>query len=218
MELTLNRFKGFDIYQPKYGYRFSAEPFVLTNGLEFKTPKKVVDFGSGCGIIAIITALKNPDSFIYAIEKNPEYIKIIEKNLRINNISNVVVLEDAKSIPPNTIDYFISNPPYFKKGKFRPSVKYPNEKFETGGSNMFVAEARRLLKNKGTLRFTFHPSALVELVYTLNSNNFGLKAIQPVYGKLSKDSPFILIEAKLASKDYIEFKPPIVLKELEPSI
>ncbi|AEA33950.1 tRNA1(Val) (adenine(37)-N6)-methyltransferase [Hippea maritima] len=214
MDLILTKFKGFEILQPRYGYHFSAEPFVLTQNLEFKIPKRIVDFGSGCGIISVIVALKNPNSFIYAIEKNSKYIDIIKKNFKINKINNAIVLRDDREIETNSIDYFISNPPYFMEGKFRLSKKYLNEKFESyGGEKQFILYAKRLLKSKGTLRFTFHSTRLIEIIDTLRFNKFGIKTIQPVYGNLNKKSPFVLVEAKFASPDYVEIKPPIVLSQ-----
>ncbi len=211
MELLLHDFGHFKIYQPKDGYHFSYEPFILTMNLKSKSNKKIIDFGSGCGVIAVIVALQNPKSFVYAIEKYEKYIDIIKKNFRVNNIKNAKVLKQIDDIQINSIDYFITNPPYFTKDKFRPSKKYFNERFENEDLSQIILYAKRLLKNKGVLKLTFHPNRFIELVEILKINNFGIKTIQPAYGNVHKKASFVLVEARLASPSHVEFKPPVIL-------
>ncbi len=210
-DLVLNDFGTLKIYQPKEGYHFSSEPFVLSKDLVFKTPKRIVDFGSGCGIIAVIVSLNNPKSTVYAIEKNKDLRKIIEKNIKLNGIKNVEVLPSTDALETNSIDYFITNPPYFKIGSYRPSKKFFEEKFETESLDKIIGYAKRILKNKGTIRLSFHPSRFMELIQTLKDTSFGIKTIQPVYGKLNKKASFIVVEASLSSPSHVEFNPPLIL-------
>ncbi len=209
--LVLNDFGDFKIYQPKEGYHFSFEPFVLSKDLVFKAPKRIVDFGSGCGIIAIIVSLNNPNSTVYAIEKNKDLREIIEKNIELNGIRNVKVLSSTDVLKTNSIDYFITNPPYFKIGSYRPSKKFFKEKFETEGLDKIIGYAKRILKNKGTLKVSFHSSRFMELIQVLKDNNFGMKTIQPVYGKLNKKASFVVVEASLSSPSHVEFNSPLIL-------
>jgi len=216
MELILNDFGYFKIYQPKSGYHFSSEPFVLTCDLKFAHSKVFVDFGSGCGIIAVILALKNPSSLVYAVEKNEDYLDIIEKNFTINNIKNAKVVKGGEDIPNNSTDIFLSNPPYFVSGRYRISQKYKLEKFEVEPVGSIVKVAKRVLKNKGILRVSFHPTRIFELFETLKLNSFGIKSVIAVHGNSQKSASFLIVEAKLASQDFVVFKPPIFLDDFDP--
>ncbi len=213
-DVVLNDFGSFKVYQPSKGYHFSFEPFVLSRDLKFKAPKRIIDFGSGCGIIAIILSLNNPNSAVYAIEKNKDLREIIEKNIELNGIRNVKVLSSTDVLETNSIDYFITNPPYFKLGSFRPSKNFFEEKFETESLDKIVGYARKILKNKGTIRLSFHPSRFMELIQVLKNNNFGIKTILPAYGKLNKKASFVVVEASLSSPSHVEFKPPVILNKL----
>ena len=210
-DVVLNDFGSFRVYQPQKGYHFSFEPFVLSKNLIFKAPKKVVDFGSGCGIIAVIVSLNNPNATVYAIERNENLRKIIEENVKLNDIKNIKVLSSTDVLETNSVDYFITNPPYFKLGSYRPSKNFFEEKFETESLDSIIKHAKRILKNKGIIRLSFHPSRFTELIQTLKDNSFGIKTIQPAYGKLNKKASFVVIEASLSSPSHVEFKPPIIL-------
>ena len=210
-DVVLNAFDNFKVYQPNKGYHFSFEPFVLSKNLVFKAPKKIVDFGSGCGIIAIIISLNNPNSTVYAIEKNEDLREIIEENIKLNGIENIKVLSSIDMLEINSIDYFITNPPYFRIGSYRPSKNFFEEKFESDSLDKIIRHAKRVLKNKGTVKLSFHPSRFIELIQVLNDNNFGIKIIQPVYGNIDKKASFIIVEANLSSISHVEFKPPVIL-------
>ena len=216
MELTLSDFGYFKVYQPKSGYHFSSEPFVLTCDLEFSHPKVFVDFGSGCGIIAVVLALKNPASFVYAVERCEDYLEVIEKNFIINGIKNAKAVKSERDVPTNSVDFFLSNPPYFITEKYRVSQRYRFEKFEVEPISSVVGIAKRVLVNKGVLRVSFHSTRILELVEALKFNSFGLKSITAVHGSPKKSASFLMVEAKLASHDFVIFKPPLFLDEFNP--
>ncbi len=216
VDVVLNDFEYFKIYQPKSGYHFSSEPFVLTCNFELYKSKVFVDFGSGCGVIAVILALKNPHSFIYAIERNKDYLEIIDTNFKVNGIKNAKVVESEADIPTNSVDFFLSNPPYFVSERHRVSLKYKLEKFEAEPVGSLVGVAKRVLLNKGTFKVTFHPTRVLELIEALKLNNFGLKTVIPVYGNLRKDASFLVVESKLATHDFVVFKPPVFLDKFNP--
>ena len=52
-----------------------------------------MDIGSGTGSIAVELGLLDPSVSVYAIEKKPEAVELIKKNLRKNNLKNVKVIE-----------------------------------------------------------------------------------------------------------------------------
>ena len=54
-----------------------------------------VDIGGNHGLVTIILALQNPNSTIYILEPIPSLVNIIKENLKINNISNVIVINKA---------------------------------------------------------------------------------------------------------------------------
>ena len=88
---------------------------------------KILDIGTGSGCIAISLAKEFKNAFITAIDISKEALEVAEKNLKIHNCNNNVLLKmvDFKNI--NTkFDLIVSNPPYLTNNQFHnadPEVK-----------------------------------------------------------------------------------------------
>jgi len=213
MDFDLCVFESVKFYQPKSGYRFSFEPFILANISITNRIKQAADIGSGCGIIAILLAKKFPIDHIYAVENNTGFIDIIKENLKLNNIDNIEIIDSADKLLNNSLDLVISNPPYYTKSSFRISKKYETQKFESIALSEMLNMISIKLKNAGVLRLSFHPTRLFELFCELANNNFGVKTIQPIYGNKNKISKACIVEAKKNAKAYITIKKPIFLED-----
>ena len=106
---------GLKIYQLKEGFRFSVDPVILVDFFEGNPKGKILDIGSGCGIIPILLAEKKGMENIFGVEIQKSSAEIFEKNILENNLSDkITVLNcDVKDLDfGNTFDYIISNPPY----------------------------------------------------------------------------------------------------------
>lgn len=213
MDLDLCDFESVKFYQPKKGYRFTFEPFVLADINITKRIKQLADIGSGCGIIAILLAKKFLIDHIYAVENDLRFIEIIKENLILNNIHNVEIIDNMDKLPNNSLDLVISNPPYYTKSSFRISKKYQMQKFENTSLSDMLSKISKKLKNAGVLRLSFHSTRLFELFFELDKNNLGVKNIQPIYGNKSKISKVCIVEAKKNAKAYITIKKPIFLED-----
>ncbi len=207
MELHITRIGSLELIQPKYGYRFSLEPFVLADNAKLKRNDNVVDFGSGCGIIAILIARENPLANVVAVEASDEMRKIIKENCKLNGVSNVTVIESLTSVQTNSVDMLITNPPYFKEGFYRPSPRYKLEKFESIPLKGMLSEFKRILKNRSILRISYHPTRLVELIVELDRHGFGIKTITPAFGNPNRPAQFVVVEAMLAGKHHTKINP-----------
>jgi len=77
----------------------SRGPEKVQNFYNFENPKKIIDYFAGIGYFTINLAKSYPNADITSIDKNPESIKYLNKNLKLNNIENVVVLnEDCRNV------------------------------------------------------------------------------------------------------------------------
>ena len=61
--------------------------------MKLKSDAVVWDIGAGTGSVTIESALLSPDIKVYAIERNPDAIDLINENIRKANLSNVSVIE-----------------------------------------------------------------------------------------------------------------------------
>lgn len=86
--------------------------------LQSKAGPVVFDLCSGSGCIAVSVAKLFPKAKVYAFEKSHEAIVYLKKNIKINKVKNVEILQGdisctdiLKSVSP---DLILSNPPYVK--------------------------------------------------------------------------------------------------------
>ena len=77
------------------GWRSILEgPERVRNFYKFDNPKTIIDYFAGIGYFTIQLAKSYPDANIISIDKNPESIKFLEENLKINDVTNVKVVND----------------------------------------------------------------------------------------------------------------------------
>ena len=69
------------IKQSRSGYRFSIDAILLAYQVNLKPGNRVLDIGTGCGIIPLILAYRHPDIKIYGIEIQQELVDIALLNI-----------------------------------------------------------------------------------------------------------------------------------------
>ena len=70
---------GLKIYQLKEGFRFSVDPVILVDFFEGNPKEKILDIGSGCGIIPILLAEKKGMENIFGVEIQKVLLKFLKK-------------------------------------------------------------------------------------------------------------------------------------------
>ena len=115
-DITLLK-NGIKIYQLKEGFRFSVDAVILADFFQGKPEGRVLDIGSGCGIIPIFLAEKKGMKNICGIELQEISFEIFKKNVEENNLSDKIKIfqgDVADLKEGNSFDYIISNPPYME--------------------------------------------------------------------------------------------------------
>lgn len=103
------------------------------NFLENKVDAKILDIGTGTGILAIMIAKLNTKQHVFASDISPEALKVAKENA-LNHQVNVEFIESNlfEHIPQQSFDLIVSNPPYISEDeldlmddsvkKFEPSL------------------------------------------------------------------------------------------------
>ncbi|MGF6907178.1 tRNA1(Val) (adenine(37)-N6)-methyltransferase [Fusobacterium sp. PH5-44] len=211
--------KDHKIIQKKEGFRFSIDAVLLTNFFLPKKKGKILDIGTGNGIIPVLLLLKNKDYDITGIEIQSDIAILAKKNLEINKFGhNVKIInEDVKKYSMgNQFDYIISNPPYMTvDGKMQNS----NNLKKIGRHEIFldlenfILNSKRLLKPVGSITFVHRSRRLQEIVSLLTKYSFDISRLQFVHYNRERESNLVLIEAIKGKKLAITIEAPIFLKE-----
>ncbi len=133
---------------------------VLTHIKNLPSPVSIIDLGAGSGALALAIATEAPGSRVIAVEKSPEAIYWLKKNVSVIAENVRVVKGDVAEVLPGVkCDVVIANPPYIPDAQELPRDVIgfePHAALFGGPSGMelpriFIKAAARLLKPAGVL-------------------------------------------------------------------
>lgn len=217
-DITLLK-SGIKIYQLKEGFRFSVDAVILADFFQGKPEGRVLDIGSGCGIIPILLAEKKGMKNICGIELQEISFEIFKKNVEENNLSDKIKIfqgDVADLKEGNSFDYIISNPPYMELDGKKISE---NENKKIARHEIFLdieklaENSKRLLKPRGELFLVHRSHRFLEICSILEKNNFSIKRAKFVFFDREKSSNLVLIQASKGRKNKLEIESPLFLKE-----
>ena len=118
--LTIDTFFNGSIQVKQYraGYRFSIDAVLLACHARPGPGDRVLDLGTGCGIIPLILAFRHPQILVYGIEVQKELSDLAGFNVMDNHMQERITIlgKDMKSLKPEMISGFVDlvvcNPPY----------------------------------------------------------------------------------------------------------
>ena len=109
-------FKQFSLAHGNPGLKISTEACLLGAWAHSFAHGKILDIGTGCGLMACMLAQSNPDVHIDAIEIHPEVAILAVENVQNSPFKNQIQVmnADIRSISTeDRYDFIICNPPFF---------------------------------------------------------------------------------------------------------
>lgn len=112
------RFKQFEIHQNKTAMKVGTDGVLLGAWTNVAAAKRVLDIGTGTGLIALMTAQRNVTAIIDAVEIDKNSYEEAKHNFEISTWSNRLqiyhqTIQDFSKNTTEQYDLIISNPPYF---------------------------------------------------------------------------------------------------------
>lgn len=166
----------------------------------------ILDIGSGSGCIAIALALHIPQSKIIAVEKSPEAVEVLKRNINFHNLKNRirVIHDDIQHLNFDTqFHMIVSNPPYIAQSEMaglNENVSYYEPHIALTDMDDGLGFYRYFSKIFPKLMAT-HAVALLE--YGGNHQTAALKAIfanfkQKIIKDYQQDDRVIMLKAREA--------------------
>ena len=190
------------ISQGKKGYRFSTEPFFIANYVQLKPYMRVLDIGTGCGVIPILLTIREPLLDITALEIQKSLYRNAVQNVCANGLKEKIqvyhgdFLNLAKKF--KKFDLIISNPPFRKinSGRLNSNMVKAIARHElTLSLSKLIGNSAPLLKRKGKLVLTYHPDRLKETMNELHINQLFPRRFRIIHSYSSSKPKIFLVEA-----------------------
>ena len=197
-------FKNLKIIQDTNGFCFGIDSVLLSDyAKNIKKGSKVIDLGTGTGIISILLCGKTELSKIVGVEIQKEVYQMAQKSIKLNNLENkfkiinqnITNLKDIYSRA--SFDVVVTNPPYKKEntGLKKEEEKKIISRHEVKATlEDFMQISSYLLKDKGEFYMVHRPERLVDIMSIMRQNKIEPKNIRFVCPNTQKAPNLVLIK------------------------
>lgn len=209
------------VLQKKKGYRFSIDALLLSQFAMVRKNEKVIDLGTGCGILPLLLSKTTKASSFIGVEIQKSLFECAKKNVLLNHLEERITIlqEDYRDLkrlfPPNSFDVVLSNPPYRKylTGRINPSMEKAIARHEIKGTlEELISITSYLLPPKGRFYLIFPAFRTVDLFVSLRKEKIEPKRIQFVYPRIGENAKFVLTESIKESGAELMILEPLILR------
>jgi len=210
------QFKNLKIIQDKKGFCFGIDSVLLADfAKHIKKDAKVVDLGTGTGIIATLLCGKTSLKEIIGVEIQKEVCQMAKRSISLNHLEdkfqilNEDILNINKILAKNTFDVVVTNPPYKKKNtgvKNERTTKSIARHETTATLEDFIAVASSLLKEKGEFYMVHRPERLVDILSLMRTYRLEPKNLRFVCSKQEKEPKLVLIKGIKYAKPFLKIE------------
>jgi tRNA1Val (adenine37-N6)-methyltransferase len=219
-EETVDELRGYGlrIAQPRAGYRFSLDPLLLCDFAEVRAGERVIDLGTGSGVIPLVLARKMADASVVGVEFHDEMAALAQRNVELNGLADRIgivgadILSLRQRYPVSSFDLVVANPPYRKAdtGRISPKAGRDAARHETTATLAdFVEMAKYLVKPTGRIAFIYHPVRLMEFCAVAAASKLALHRMRMVHGDVMAAARMVLLELFKGRRGDLEVLPPL---------
>lgn len=217
-DLQLNNLK---IIQNKNGFCFGIDSILLSDfAKDIRNNSKVLDLGTGTGILGILLCGKTKLSKIYGIDIQENVCDMASRSIKLNNLQDRFEIinkniKDLKDIfEDNSFDVVVSNPPYKKDNsglKNESKTKLISRHEITASLEDFISISSKLLKDSGNIYMVHRPERLSDLFYLLKKYNLEPKKLRLVQSYTNSKPKLILVKATKNAKSFLNIEEPLII-------
>ena len=195
------RFQQFSIQQSKDVFRVGTDGVLLGAMCNVTNAKKILEIGTGTGLISLMLAQRNVSAKISAIDINENAVKLASENFR-NSIFNEnlkVELKDFKNFETNeNFDLVVCNPPFFEENASAKDV-LARQQVELNFRNL-VEKSTEIITKKGILSIILPSEAATDVKSLAEEFNLYLVREINIYGIEGGNLKRNILEFSLAQK------------------
>lgn len=209
-----------EIIQDNRFFKFGTDSVLLADFVSLRRGDKVIDLGTGSGVIPLLLAYKNEDVKLTGIEIQTEAAELAKRNVAFNNLEDKIEIINAdlckldNRFEAGSFDAVVSNPPYLpvEGGKMKENDYIAAARHEIHAElEDIISEAARLLKFGGHFFLVHRAERLTEVIETLAKYNCQAKELRLVQARQDKEADIFLLKAKKGANPGLRVKPTLII-------
>jgi tRNA1Val (adenine37-N6)-methyltransferase len=218
---TVDTLQAYDLQLPQArdGYRFSLDPLLLCDFAEIGSDLRVVDLGTGSGIIPQLLARMGKGRELLGVELQESLAERARRSVALNGLSAQVRIEvgDIRALPrewAGSFDVALSNPPYRSPGRGRlaPGSERAMARFElAGGLEEFLRAAALLLRSSGRFYVIYLAERLAELLAGMRQSRLEPKRLRLVHARAGASARLVLVEGRKDGRPGMTIDAPLIV-------
>lgn len=198
MKAKAFQFKKFNLQHSASAHKIGTDGILLATWVDASKAQSILDFGSGCGLIAFILAQRFPKMQIHGLEKDTASFTESLHNLEQFPLAHSIhfLLGELESIElPRKYDLIISNPPYFEADTSAPDQRRAQARtIEPGKLINYLSILKKQLNADGTLALILPSTSWQINRPAIFDLGLSVKRICKVRHQKGKDYKRVLIE------------------------
>ena len=209
-------FNNLKIIQNEEGFCFGIDAVLLSDfAKNIKKNSKVLDLGTGTGIISILLCEKTELKKIIGVEVQEEVYDMACRSAKLNNLENKFeeinenILNLENVLEKNFFDVIVTNPPYKKQntGVINETEKKLISRHEIlADLEDFIKISSKLLKCKGEFYMVHRPDRLVDIFSLMRKYKIEPKEIRMVFSNEKNPPKMVLVKGVKNGGEYLKFR------------
>ena len=211
---------GYRIIQHPGRFCFGMDAVLLSGFARVKKGEKVLDLGTGTGIIPILLEAKTEGSLFVGLEIQPESVDMARRSVALNGLSDRVRIEEgdirraSELFGAGVFDVVTANPPYMPVGG---GLKNPQEPKAIARHEVLCSledvlrEGAGLLHPGGRMYLVHRPQRLVEIFAGMRRHRLEPKRMKCVHPYVDRPANMVLIEAVKGGNAQLTVEKPVVV-------
>lgn len=211
---------GYKIIQNEEGFCFGIDAVLLSSFANVKKNEKMLDLGTGTGILPILLEAKTQGDHFTGLEIQKKSVDMALRSVALNHLQEKIsivegdIKEASAIFGKRVFDVVTSNPPYMigSHGLENPDMPKAIARHEILCTLQdLVRETSYLLKPGGRFYMVHRPFRLAEIFATLMNYRLEPKRMRLVYPYVDKEPNLVLIEAVYGGRSRIKVEKPLVV-------
>ena len=211
---------GYQIIQNKETFCFGMDAVLLSGFSKIKKDEKVLDLGTGTGIIPILLEAKSQAKHLTGLEIQTESADMARRSVCLNHLEEKIdivcgdIKDASKLFGSSSFQVITTNPPYMigDHGLKNEDLQKTIARHELLCTFDDIArESAKILVPGGRFYMVHRPFRIAEIIATLIRYGLEPKRMRFVYPYIDKEPNMVLVEARKGGNSRVTVEKPLIV-------